>query len=783
MSSFLLGQSVRRSEDLRLVTGAGCFTDDMALPRQAFLHVLRSPHAAARIRGMDTRNAEAVDGVVGILTGQDAVADGLGGFTSAYVRHRPDGSPGFEPFFPVLGHVRVNHAGFPVAAVIAETADIAQDAAEKIEVDYETLPAVIDGPDALLPDAPKVWDEAEDNISFLYKLGDKEAVDAAFAGAHHIASLDFRVTRVSASPLEGRNAIGDWDPREQRYTLYLGCQAPHRTRAELARSVLKIPQSRLRVVAPDVGGAFGMKNGGYPEWALVLWAARRFGRPVRWQATRSESFLSDCHARDNHSTAELALDAAGNFLALRVTTLANLGAYLAASTKHCPTNNLGGLAGTYRTPHIYAHVTGVFSNTNPTSAYRGAGRPEASYAIERVIDHAAREMGIDRIELRRRNMIPPEAMPFKTGLVFTYDSGEFEKNMDAALELSRWATFEDRRREAAARGMLRGIGLASVIEIAGGPSPTPYEEGADIRIDAEGGAQVLVGSHSQGQGLETVFAQIVHDALGIPFHDIRVSSGDTDRIYFGAGTFGSRSAAAGGTALREACERILAKARRIAAHALEADEAEIEVAGGTFAVRGANRYLTLAEIADLSFKRDRLPAELELGLNASAIVAAPKPTFPNSCHVAEVEIDPATGTLELVGYWVAEDVGRVLNPMIVKGQVHGGIAQGLGQALMEEIVFDGGTGQLLTGSFLDYGMPRAGDMPPIAIESNEVPTTANPLGVKGAGESGTVGSIPAVMNAVNDALTPLGVASFDMPATPERIWRAIRAAGGSPTSS
>ena len=776
MREYGIGQSIPRSEDSRLLRGRGRYTDDIVLPRQAALFVLRSPHAAARIRAIDTRAALAAPGVLAVLTGSDAEADGLGTFTSRVTRPRPDGRPNFVPPFRVLALDRVRRVGDAVAAIVGETLAAAKDAAELVEIDYETLPSVTATAAAARPGAPAVWDEVPDNVCFVHALGDKAAVDAAFARAVHIAKLDFTVSRVSTNSMEMRNAIGSFDERDGRYTLHVGAQAPHTLRAELAGAILKITQDRLRVISPDVGGGFGMKGGAYPEWALVLWASRKVGRPVRWQAERGESLVSDFHARDNVSHVALALDDAGKFLALRVATTANLGATLAMNGIHCTTGNLGGLAGTYRTPHILATVTGVFTNTNPTAPYRGAGRPEASYAIERVIDIAARKLDMDRAELRRRNLIPADAMPFKTGLVYTYDSGEFEKNMDAALAMADWAGFAKRRATARTSGRLRGIGIANVIEIAGGPADRPMEEGAEIRFDASGNVLVLVGSHSHGQGLETVYAQVVNHTLGIAPERVRVVYGDTDQIYHGKGTFGSRSAMVGSMALVQASAKIVEKARAIAAHRLEASPLDLEFAQGIFTVAGTDRTIALGDVAAASFAPALLPQGMELGLAGAAIVAPDKATFPNGCHICEVEIDRETGKVTVIAYWVVDDVGRMLNPMLVKGQIHGGVAQGLGQALCEEIVYEQASGQLLSGSFMDYAMPRADDMPAIEAAANEVPTTTNPLGVKGAGEAGTVGALPAIMNAVADALAPLGIEHLDMPATPERVWRAIRAA-------
>ena len=530
------------------------------------------------------------------------------------------------------------------------------------------------------------------------------------------------------------------------------------------------------MVSPDVGGAFGMKNSPFPEYGLLLWAARRVGRPVRWTATRAESFLSDYHGRDNHSSVELALDKDGIFLALRIRTLANLGAYLGFNTPHPSTNNLGGLAGTYRTPHIHAEVLGVFTNTQPMAPYRGAGRPEATYAIERVIDVAADELGLDRVELRRRNLIPPAAMPFKTGLVFTYDSGEFEKNMDRVLAEADWAGFARRRAEAAARGRLRGIGIANAIEIAGGPFKNPNEESAEIRFDGDGDVTLLMGTHNHGQGHETSFRQLAVSLLGVTPERVRIVAGDTDAVAHGRGTFGSRSMMAGGTALVRAADKIVAQGKAVAAHMLEAGESDIVFEDGRFTVAGTDRGVRIEDVAKTSYAAGKLPPGADYGLSALVITPPPEATFPNGCHVCEVEIDQETGEVEIVNYVVVDDVGTVINPLLVKGQIHGGVAMGVGQALLENLVYEPGSGQMVTGSFMDYAMPRADDMPSMNVISSPVPTPNNPLGVKGAGEAGTVGALPVVINAVVDALRPLGVTHLDMPASPARVWAAIRKA-------
>ena len=776
MREFGVGYAVPRVEDRRLLRGQGRYTDDLVFPGEALLHVVRSPHAAARIGAIRTDGAARVPGVLAVLNGADVLADGLGTLPSRIPRQAPDGSPNFVPPYHALATGGVHYVGEPVAAIVAESHAAAKDAADLLEIDYDVLPAVTATAEATQPGVPQVWEEAPGNVCFLFEVGDEAKVEAAFREAAHTSRLEFTVSRITANPMEPRNAIGLYDAGDERYTLYAGMQAPHTVRGELAALIFKVPDTKVRIVSPDCGGAFGMKEGIYPELVLVLWAARRLGRPVRWQSERGEAFLADNHARDNVSAVELALDESGRFLGLRVETTANLGAYIAAFGNHSPTNNLGGLAGTYTTPAIHARVTGVFTNTNPTAPYRGAGRPEASYAIERVIDTAAREMGIDRAEIRRRNMIPADAMPYATGFVYTYDSGEFENNMDAVLALADWSGFEERRTAAGKRGKLGGIGLASVIEIAGGPPVRPLEEHVEVRFDAGGNATLLVGTHSHGQGHETAFMQLAVDALGLDPERIRVTFGDTDQVFHGQGTFGSRSASAVSLALGRAAEKIIAKGKLIAGHLLEASPADIEFSEGTFRIGGTDRGLDIVAVARAALDRNQMPEAVELGLTEAATVVASGPTFPNGCHVCEVEIDEATGAVAVTGYWVVDDVGRVVNPLLVEGQVHGGIAQGLGQALFEEIHYEAASGQLLSGSFLDYCMPRADDMPGIVVETREVPAKTNPLGIKGCGEAGTIGSLSAIMNAVVDALAPLGVRHLDMPATPEIVWQAMRRA-------
>jgi carbon-monoxide dehydrogenase large subunit len=772
MGEFAIGQPVPRFEDPRLLRGGGRYVDDIVLPHMAFGYVVRSPHAHARIRSIDVSRAKSAPGVLAVLTGADWQASGWGDLPVPGGNTRRDGSPMYRPRYPALASDRVRFVGDCVAFVVAENRYQAADAAELIEVDYEPLPAVVSTAEATRPGAPRVWDDCPDNICFVQIEGDKAATEAAFARADHIVRHRFVINRVTAATMEPRGCIGHYDPAEGRYTLYTTLQRAHGYRSDVAR-ILKVPESKVRIIAGDIGGSFGMKSAVYNESALVLLASRLIGRPVKWTSTRSECFLADAQARDNVTEAELALDKDGRFLALRVTSFAAVGAYLQTGMPAF-TGNLGTLAGVYRTPAAYVDVTAVFTHTPPVRPYRGNGRPEAAYVIERLVDLAADEIGIDPAELRRRNYIPPDAMPFKTSVTFTYDSGEFEKNMDLALALADAARFEERRAEARRRGKLRGLGISNTIERAAAPG----FEGVEIRFDRSGTVTLYAGSITQGQGHETIFKQIVCDRLGLDPNEVHYVQGDTDQVFFGEGTGGSRSATIGGSACHIAAERILAKARSIAAHLLGVDESDVNFADGLFSSPRTNRTLTIKEVAREAANPKRLPAGMEAGLIATAVYNAPVQNFPNGCHVCELEIDPETGAVEMVNYSVVDDVGTVLNPLLLHGQIDGGIAQGAGQILMEDIRFDPATGQLLTGSFMDYAIPRADDLCAFHVESNPVPTKTNPLGVKGAGEAGCVGALPAVANALVDALSPLGIRHVEMPATPERLWRAIRQAQG-----
>jgi carbon-monoxide dehydrogenase large subunit len=775
LEKFAVGQSVRRVEDPRLVQGLGRYSDDVTLPREAHAVLVRSPHAHARLRALDARAALSAPGVLAVLSGADLHADGVGDLPSDPARKRTGGVPAHATPRPALVRDRARHVGDPAALVVAETRQGAVDAAELVSLDWEALPAVASTSQAMRPGAPAVWDEVADNVAFVWEAGDAAAVERAFARAAHVTRLSLVVTRVAAAPLEPRAAVGEHDRRTGRYTLHTGIQGPHGLRALLA-PVLRVPQSHLRVVTGEVGGSFGMRSGLYPEHVLVLWAARRLGRPVKWTSDRREGMVTDEHGRDNATAVELALDADGRFLALRVAIGLNIGAYLTPRSAGPGTNNVGGLAGMYTTPAIHVRTTGVFSNMTPTGPYRGAGRPEATYAIERVIEVAARELGADPIALRRRNLIPSSAMPFKTGLVFTYDCGDFARGMDLALARADHAGFEARRAEARQRGKLRGLGLANAIEVAGGPYTALNPDTAQVRVNPDGSVSVFAGSTSMGQGNETAFSQIVSDWLGVPPERIQVLAGDTDLLDAGRGNGGSGALSVGGSAVRLAAERAAERGRRIAAHLLEAAPADVVLRAGRFVVSGTDRGVSLAQVARAAYQPRQLPPGFESGFSETASFAPPAVTFPNGCQVCEVEVDPDTGDVRIVRHTVVDDVGRMVNPLLVKGQIHGGVVQGLGQGLFEELVYDPATGQLLSGSFMDYAMPRADDVPAFEVDSHEVPTAVNPLGAKGVGEAGTVGALPALLNAVNDALAPLGVCHVDMPVTPERIWRAINTA-------
>ena len=770
MGEFAIGQPVPRFEDPRLVKGHGRYIADMTFPGMAFGYVLRSPHAHARIRKIDTAKAKAAPGVLAVITGADYKAAGFGDLPVPGGLKRRGGTPGYRPRYPALVEDRVRMIGDYVAFVVADTYYQAVDAAELVEVDYEAQPAIVSTGDAVKPSVPLVWEDCPNNIGFIQVEGSKEVTDAAFARAAHVVKHHFVVNRVTAATMEPRGCIGLFEPTDGRYTIYTTLQRTNVFQTELSQFVLKVPDNKIRVVCGDIGGSFGMKSAVYNEVALVLLAAKLTGRPVKWVATRSESFLCDAQARDNVTEAELALDKEGNFLGFRAKIIAAIGAYLQVGMPAF-TGNLGTLAGVYKTPASHIDVTAVFTHTQPVRPYRGNGRPEAGYIIERMVDLAADQLGIDPAEMRRRNTIPTSAMPYKTSVTFTYDCGEFEKNMDMALDAADKRGFEKRRVESRRKGKLRGLGFSNTIE----RSAAAGLEGAEIRFDRTGTVSIFSGSINQGQGHETAFKQIVCDRLGLDPKEVTYIQRDTDQVFFAEGTGGSRSAAFSGSAFTMAAEKVEAKGKAIAAHMLKVDLADMKFADGVFSSQKTNQTLTIKEVAKASLDPKNLPSGFEPGLIEKAIYTGKVASYPNGVHVCELEIDEATGVVEILHYNVVDDVGTVINPLLLHGQVDGGIAMGVGQILMEDIKFDA-QGQILTGSFMDYAMPRASDLTGFHVDSNPVPTKTNPLGVKGAGEAGCVGAMPAVANALVDALSVLGIKHVEMPATPEVLWRAIHGA-------
>ncbi len=776
MSSSPIGQSLLRREDRRFLTGAGQYTDDVVMHGQTYAVFLRSPHAHARIAGIDTSRAREAPGVVAIFTGADLAEAKVGGLPCGWLIHSKDGSPMKEPPHPVLAQGKVRHVGDQVALVVAETLLQAKDAAELIDVDYEPLPAVVDLRSADSAGTP-VHDEAPDNVCYHWGHGDKAAVDAAFANPAHVTRLDFVNNRLIPNAMEPRAANAVYTKHDDSYTLYVANQNPHVERLLMSAFVLGLPESKVRVIAPDVGGGFGSKIFLYPEETALVWASKHVGRPIKWTAERSESFLTDAHGRDHVTTAEMAMDDQGRFLALRVNTTANLGAYLSTFSTAVPTILYGTLlAGQYRTPAIYVEVKAVFTNTAPIDAYRGAGRPEASYLIERIAEQCARDMKLDPAEIRRRNFITE--FPYATPVGLTYDSGGYAASLDRAIELADVAGFPARRQEATRRGMLRGLGYSCYIEACGiAPSNIAGALGAraglfeagEVRVHPTGTVTVFTGAHSHGQGHETTFAQVVAAKLGLPVENVEIVHGDTGRVPFGMGTYGSRSLAVGGTAIVMAVDKIIAKGKKIAAHLLEAADTDIEFDNGTFKVAGTDREVPFAQVALSAYVPHNYPLDkLEPGLNENAFYDPSNFTFPAGAHICEVEVDPQTGRTRVVQFVAVDDFGNVVNPMIVEGQVHGGVAQGLGQAMLEGCSYDPESGQLLTGSLMDYAIPRADDLPKFVVDTTVTPCTHNPLGVKGCGEAGAIGAPGAFINAMTDAL---GVRDVPMPATAERVWR------------
>ena len=767
---FGIGQPMRRHEDLRLITGRGRYTDDVSLPQMTQAFVLRSPVAHAHIKRLDAEAARRMPGVLFVATGEDIRADGLGDVPCTVPLDNRDGTPRHDTPRPVLALGKVRHVGQPVALVVAETLTAARDAAEAIEVEYDELPAVTAAKDAVGAGAPQLFDRIPGNIVFDWdnEMGDARATEAAFAKAARVVTLELVNNRVVVNSMEPRNAIAEYDPASGRSTLYTATQGPHFVRDPLAEIVLKMPKEKLRLITPNVGGGFGMKAFVYPEQALVVWASRKIGRPVKWQEDRSEGFVSDNQGRDHLTRAELALDNNGRFLGLRVFILANIGAYLSPFGCFIPTRSTDLVSGLYAIGAIHINVKGVCTNTVPVCAYRGAGRPEAAYLLERLVDAAAREVGMNPDAIRRINFVPLSAMPYTSATKLLLDSGEFEEVMNRCMAEAEWSSFPKRRAQSERSGKLRGIGMATYTERCGGGFPeTASIEFKDARVE------LIMGNVEYGSGLVTSYKQVVSDQLGIDPDRIDVIMGDTDRTPAGL-TGGSRALAVAGTALYEAGRTIIGKGRELAAHLLEVAAQDVVFADGEFGVPGTDLRLDIFQVAKAARDPAKLPAGMEPGLDITHERVPPAQTFPNGCHIVEVEIDRDTGAVAIARYTVVDDFGRTINPLLLEGQVHGGIVQGIGQALLEHAVYDPQSGQLLSGSFMDYAMPRAGDLPSFAFSTHNVPTTANPLGVKGAGEAGAVGAPPAVINAVVDALyRHAGVRHIDMPATPGRVWEAM----------
>ena len=778
MTEHGIGARVARKEDKRFITGKGRYTDDIDLPGQAFAFFVRSPMAHAAIRRVDTAAAVAAPGVVGVLTGADVAADGIGGLICGWMVKSKDGSDMKAGGHPILAKDKVRYVGDHVAVVVAKTYAQARDAADLVEVDYEELPAVIELTGAR--EGALVHDEIASNTVYEWELGDQAATDAALAGAAHVTTIEITNNRLVPNAMEPRAAIGHYDAATEQHTLYTTSQNPHVARLVMSAFVGLAPEHKFRVVAPDVGGGFGSKIFIYAEECVCLWAARRLGVPVKWVAERAESFLSDAHGRDHVTRASLAMDADGNFTGLKVHTTANMGAYLSTFASSIPTYLYATLlAGQYKTPAIYCEVDALYTNTAPVDAYRGAGRPEATYLLETLVEEAARETGRDPAALRRQNFIKPEQFPYQTPVALVYDTGDYEAHLDAALELADYEGFPARKAEAASRGKLRGIGFSCYIEACGiAPSQVVGALGAGVglweagkvRFSVTGKLQVFTGSHSHGQGHETTFAQVMASKLGVPYGDVEVLHGDTDQTPMGMGTYGSRSLAVGGSALVKAAEKVIDKGKKIAAHLLEASEGDIDFADGKFTVRGTDREKSIGEVVFAAYVPHNYPEGLEPGMEETAFYDPANFTYPSGTYIAEVEIDPETGVVEIVKFTAVDDFGKVVNPMIVEGQVHGGLAQGIGQALFENTVYDPATGQLLTGSYMDYCMPRADDLPSFDVATTETACSHNPLGVKGCGEAGAIGSPPALMNAIADAIGT----RLSMPATPEKVWQAIR---------
>ncbi len=779
MSNEGIGARVLRKEDRRFITGQGNYTDDIAVKNAAHAEFIRSPHAHARIVRIDATAALAAPGVIGVLTGADLAQDSIGGLICGWMIYSKDGSPMKAAPYPALANDTARYVGNPVAVVVAETKNQARDAADLVEIQYEELPAVVDPARAQAAGAPQIHAEAPNNTIYQWALGDKAAADQAFAGAAHVVDLDLVNNRLVPNPIEPRAATAIYERAEGRFTLYTTSQNPHVTRLVMSAFIGMAPEHKMRVVAPDVGGGFGSKIFIYPEETICMWAARRLGVTVRWTADRREAFQADAHGRDHVTRAEMAFDAQHKIIGLRVKTIANIGAYMSTFSSSVPTYLYATLlSGQYAIPAIYAEVDAVYTNTAPVDAYRGAGRPEATYVLERLMEIAARRFGLDPAELRRRNFI--RSFPHQTPVIMAYDTGDYEASLNAALAAAKYHEFPARRAAAGARGKLRGIGLSCYIEACGiAPSQAVGAlgagvglwESAEVRVNPVGTVEVLTGSHSHGQGHETTFAQLVAERLGLPVDQVSIVHGDTDKVQFGMGTYGSRSGAVGLTAVNKALERVEAKAKRLAAHLMEAAEGDIELKDGAFTVVGTDKKLAFGQVALAAYVAHNLPPGMEPGLKEGAFYDPQNFTFPAGAYVCEVEVDPKTGQVDIVQFVAADDFGTIINPLIVEGQVHGGLAQGIGQALLEGARYESESGQLMTATFMDYAMPRASDLVSFNVSTTVTPCLTNPLGIKGCGEAGAIGSPPAVINAITHAL---GVERLDMPATPQRVWEAAR---------
>ncbi len=784
MSATGIGAAVRRKEDHRFITGKGHYTDDLNRPGQAYAYFLRSPHAHATIKSIDSKAAVKMPGVLAVLTGAELAADKIGNLICGWMIHSKDGSPMKMAPHPALATGKACHVGDPVAVVVAETLAQARDAAEKVGVDYGVLPAVTDAAQTQRQGAPQIHEVAPNNTIYQWHLGDAKAVEAAFKSAKHVTKLDVINNRLVPNAIEPRAAIGDYDVGTDTFTLWNTTQNPHVARLVISAFIGMAPEHKLRVIAPDVGGGFGSKIFIYPEEVVALWASKRVGRPVKWTADRSEAFLADAHGRDHVTHAEMALDADGKILGLRAKTIANLGAYMSTFSSSIPTYLYATLlSGQYEIPHIYCEVDAVYTNTVPVDAYRGAGRPEASFVVERLVEVGAREMGLDRAELRRKNFI--KAFPHQTPVIMTYDAGDYNASLKKALELADYKGFAKRKRDSERRGKLRGIGFSAYIEACGiAPSQAVGSlgcgvglwESAEVRVNPTGSVEILTGCHTHGQGHETTFAQLVSDRLGIPIENVSVVHGDTDKVQFGMGTYGSRSGAVGMSAIVKALDKVEAKAKKVAAHLLEASAGDIEFKDGKFSVAGTDKSAAWGDVALNAYIAHKFSGhELEPGLKEGAFYDPTNFTFPTGCHICEVEVDPETGSTEIVAWTAVDDFGVVVNPMIVEGQVHGGIAQGVGQALCEGAVYDK-DGQLVTGSFMDYCMPRADHLPALKVDTTVTKCPSNPLGIKGCGEAGAIAAPAAVINAITDAI---GTEDLAMPATPPAVWAALQKSGRS----